>query len=128
MTGATAAKSAALTAADRHAFAALELHDPLLRDWFEAWGGYGTAVDWIYERGMKTAAWSPREPIALTDVRHVHLVRLGCPPAIIHERERRKCISALRRAQQGECSALATLLTTAMVRSSALAGELRSAS
>jgi hypothetical protein len=43
------------------------------------------------------------------------LVRLGYPPAIIYKRDRTKHLTALRRADQGDCGPLGELLARAIL-------------
>jgi hypothetical protein len=39
--------------------------------------GYANAAEWVYGHGIEPGSWSGRNPITLTEVRHVHALALG---------------------------------------------------
>jgi hypothetical protein len=49
--------------------------DKELREYMEV-QGYGNAADWVYGHGLDPGAWSTKEPLTVTDLRHVHKLAL----------------------------------------------------
>jgi Fic family protein len=47
-----------------------------LREYMEV-QGYANAADWVYRHALQPGDWSTGEPIALTELRHVHRTAMG---------------------------------------------------
>jgi Fic family protein len=47
-----------------------------LREYMEV-RGYATAAEWVYGHGIEPGAWSGKQPVTVTEVRHVHALALG---------------------------------------------------
>jgi Fic family protein len=47
-----------------------------LREYMEV-QGYANAADWVYRHVLQPGDWSTGEPIALTELRHVHRTAMG---------------------------------------------------
>lgn len=47
-----------------------------LREYMEV-RGYATAADWVYGHGIEPGEWAGDEPLALTELRHVHRLAIG---------------------------------------------------
>lgn len=47
-----------------------------LREYMEV-RGYANAADWVYGQGFAPGAWTPAEPLVLTELRQVHALAMG---------------------------------------------------